>query len=76
MAVTKAEDGFGGDMHADAGEADDESEEVEEEDEDDFVEEYSREMSVELVTPRDMTLEERRLPIVSAQDNLRALVST
>lgn len=69
------ENAFGGDIHADAGavptggdEADDE-----EEDEDDYVEDYDREMSPPIAEPRTMGLDERRLPIVNEEDELRAL---
>ncbi|OWZ60198.1 cactin [Cryptococcus neoformans c45] len=69
------ENAFGGDIHADAGpvptggdEADDE-----EEDEDDYIEDYDREMSPSIAEPRTMGLDERRLPIVNEEDELRAL---
>ena len=64
-------DNFGGDMHADVGDAEDADDEA---DEEDFVEEYDPEMSPGPVDPRTMMLEERRLPIVDEEDELRALV--
>ena len=50
-----------------------EAEAVEEEEE---VEEYSREMSPELLDPATLPPEDRNLPIVHEEDELRALVST
>jgi hypothetical protein len=68
----KAEaDNFGGDMHAEVGEAEDADDEA---DEDDYVEEYDPDMSPAPVDLRTMMLEERRLPIVDEEDELRALV--
>ena len=64
-------DNFGGDMHADIGDAEDADDEA---DEDDYVEEYDPEMSPAPVDLRTMQLEERRLPIVDEEDELRALV--
>ena len=65
-------DTFGGDMHAEVGIPDDADDEA---DEDDFVEEYDPEMSPAPADPRTMQLEERRLPIVDEEDELRAVVS-
>lgn len=64
-------DNFGGDMHAEVGEAEDADDEA---DEDDYVEEYDPDMSPAPVDLRTMMLEERRLPIVDEEDELRALV--
>ncbi|TYJ57007.1 hypothetical protein B9479_002286 [Cryptococcus floricola] len=66
---------FGGDMHADAGVMPDEGDEAddEEDDEDDFIEDYNREMSPAIVDIRHMPIEERRLPIVREEDDLRQI---
>ena len=61
---------FGGDMHADIGIPDDADDEM---DEDDYVEEYDPEMSPEPLDQRTMQFEERRLPIIDEDDNLRAI---
>lgn len=63
---------FGGDIHAEVGIADDADDEA---DEDDYIEEYDPEMSPEPADPRTMHLDERRLPIVTEEDEWRALVS-
>ncbi len=64
-------DNFGGDMHAEVGDAEDADDEA---DEDDYVEEYDPEMSPAPVDIRTMQLEERRLPIINEEDELRAIV--
>ena len=64
-------DNFGGDMHADVGEGEEADDEA---DEDDWVEEYEGNMSPPPADLRTMQLEERRLPIVDEEDELRALV--
>lgn len=68
---------FGGDMQAEAGEYDDEDNQDadDEVDEDDWVEEYEPEMSPGPVETRDMTLDDRRLPIIDEEDHTRAIVS-
>ncbi|KAK8864289.1 hypothetical protein IAR55_001535 [Kwoniella newhampshirensis] len=72
VIVNSADNTFGGDMRADAGDV--ELEDIEEEeDEDDYVEIYDKEMSPAPADPRTMVLEERRLPIVDEEDELRAL---
>ena len=63
---------FGGDMHAEVGIPDDADDEM---DEDDYVEEYDPEMSPKPLDQRTMQFEERRLPIIDEEDNLRAIVS-
>ncbi|WRT66241.1 uncharacterized protein IL334_003194 [Kwoniella shivajii] len=74
VIVNKNENQFGGDMHADAGDVAEELEDIEEdEDEDDYVEPYDTEMSPPPADPRTMILDERRLPIVDEEDELRAL---
>lgn len=68
---------FGGDMQADAGEYDDAAGDADDEvDEDDWVEEYDPEMSPPPAEVRDMTLDDRRLPIVEEEDHIRAIVSS
>jgi hypothetical protein len=67
-------DNFGGDMHAEIGEIADDEEADDEIDEDDEVEPYDGSMSPKPVDTRTMQLEERRLPIIEEEDNLRALV--
>jgi hypothetical protein len=62
---------FGGDIRAEVGIADDADDEA---DEDDYIEEYDPEMSPEPADPRTMHLDERRLPIVTEEDEWRALV--
>ncbi len=70
--IVKKSDDFGGDIHAEGGDVEDDEEE--EEDEDDYVEEYKREMSPELWEPKELAMDERRLPIVNEEDDLRAMV--
>lgn len=67
---------YGGDIQAAVVEVDDDEadDEADEEDEDDFVEDYERGMSPAPVDLRTMPLDERRLPIVNEEDQLRALV--
>jgi hypothetical protein len=67
-------DNFGGDMHAEVGEIEDDEEADDEMDEDDVIEDYDRDMSPFPADTRTMQLEERRLPIIEEEDNLRALV--
>lgn len=62
---TEDHDGFGGDMHA-GGEDDFANE-------DDFVEAYTRDMSPGPVDMYKLTPDERRLPLVSEEDEWRAL---
>ena len=62
---------YGGDMRAEAVEEDAEEEEVAEE----VGEPYDREMSPELLEPKKLPFEDRALPIVNEEDDLRALVS-
>jgi hypothetical protein len=67
---------FGGDMQADMGEDAEAGEDADDEvDEDDWVEEYEPEMSPEPVEIRDMTLDDRRLPVIEEEDHIRAIVS-
>ncbi|WVQ83197.1 hypothetical protein IAT38_005336 [Cryptococcus sp. DSM 104549] len=73
VIVNSANRQFGGDMHADAGETVEIEEGAEDDDEDDYVEPYSKDMSPEPADPRTMQLDERRLPIVDEEDELRAL---
>ncbi|WVQ99282.1 hypothetical protein IAU59_006414 [Kwoniella sp. CBS 9459] len=79
VIVNKPDDQFGGDMHADAGMgmggsgADLGDIDEEEEEEEDYVEAYDREMSPLPADPRTMVLDERRLPIIEEEDDLRAL---
>ncbi|KAK4683925.1 cactin, partial [Tremellales sp. Uapishka_1] len=75
VMANKKQDAFGGDIQAEAGDLEEVDDEDVEEDEDDYVEDYDRGMSPEPVDPTKMTLEERRLPIVEEEDELRALFS-
>jgi hypothetical protein len=63
---------YGGDMRAEEVEEDADAEEVVYEEE---AEPYDREMSPEAVEPKNLPYEDRSLPIVNAEDDLRALVS-
>lgn len=67
---TEDDGAFGGDMHAGGVEADVEDDE---DDEDDFIESYRPEMSPEPVDTAKMTPDDRRLPFVLEEDELRAL---
>lgn len=71
----KAEDNFGGDMHAEVALPDLDTAGEDADDEDDFVEDYDPEMSPKPADVRLMQLEERRLPIIEEEDDLRAIVS-
>lgn len=63
-------------MQAEVGEYDEEEEDADDEvDEDDWVEEYDTEMSPGPVDVRNMTLEERKCPIIEEEDHVRAIVS-
>ncbi|WVQ67795.1 uncharacterized protein L199_006000 [Kwoniella botswanensis] len=67
---------FGGDIHADIGDQDEgeDGEDIDvDDDEDDYVEPYEREMSPLPADPKTMVLDERRLPIVDEEDEMRAL---
>lgn len=75
--VSKEAANYGGDMQAaEMAEYDQQAEEADDEvDEDDWVEEYDPEMSPGPVETRDMTLEDRRLPVIEEEDHIRAIVS-
>lgn len=67
---------FGGDMQADIPEsAEDNEQEAIHIDEYEFAEEYSREMSPPLLDPGRVPSDDRKLPIVQEEDDMRDLVS-
>lgn len=73
MAAQREADAFGGDMHAEGVEAEEDEDEMG--DEDDVVEDYHRDMSPETVDVRAIAPEDRRLQVISEADFRRAVVS-
>jgi hypothetical protein len=61
-------------MHADTGEG--EMMEDDAEDEDDIIEEYSRSMSPDPIDFKQVSLEDRRLPVVTVKEFRQAIVSS